>query len=217
MSIVTATRIEASVQADGRLSVRELHEADAGESEVRSYLADAEADLDAMLVENSRLFLGRLATVERKAASPAAEGATLMLLPVGSLFFSVLNASPSALLGYGTWDAIAAGRMLVGVDPADADFDAAGKTGGEKTHVLSTTEMPSHTHVQDAHSHATVSDGGTVATNGAGNAMATVNQSGATGSFVSGSATAVNQGAGGGQAHNNLPPYFACYIWKRTA
>ncbi len=62
MQIVTATRLEASVQKDGRLAVRELHQADGGESEVRAYLAEGDADLDAMLAANSRAYLERLAT-----------------------------------------------------------------------------------------------------------------------------------------------------------
>lgn len=60
--VITSTRLSANVQRDGRLAVRELHEADGGESEVREYLAEAGADLDAMLAEGGRLFLERLAT-----------------------------------------------------------------------------------------------------------------------------------------------------------
>lgn len=62
MAIVTATRLEAFPQIDGRLAVRELHEADGGEREERVYLAPAGADLDAMLAANSARFLERLAT-----------------------------------------------------------------------------------------------------------------------------------------------------------
>jgi hypothetical protein len=58
----TATRLSANVQVDGRLAVRELHEADTGEYEVRDYLAEAAADLDAMLEANSLAYLERLAT-----------------------------------------------------------------------------------------------------------------------------------------------------------
>lgn len=62
MAIVTATRIEASPQIDGRIAVRELHTSDAGDSDERSYLADAGADLDAVMAANSVRFLERLAT-----------------------------------------------------------------------------------------------------------------------------------------------------------
>ncbi len=60
--VVTSTRLSANAQRDGRLAVRELHAADGGESETREYLAEAGADLDAMLAANGRLFLERLAT-----------------------------------------------------------------------------------------------------------------------------------------------------------
>ena len=45
------------------------------------------------------------------------------------------------------------GRVPVGVDAAQTEFDTRGETGGAKTHLLSSAEMPSHTHVQDAHTH----------------------------------------------------------------
>lgn len=73
--------------------------------------------------------------------------------PVGSVFISVVSTNPGTLLGYGTWSALAAGRMLVGIDAGDADFDTAEEPGGAKTTTLTTNELPSHTHVQDAHTH----------------------------------------------------------------
>ena len=56
------------------------------------------------------------------------------MLPVGSLYLAVVNTNPATSLGYGTWAAIGAGRMLVGHDIADPDFDTAEETGGTKTH-----------------------------------------------------------------------------------
>lgn len=47
------------------------------------------------------------------------------------------------------------GRVPVGRDSAQTEFDVLGETGGEKTHLLTTTEMPAHAHVQNAHGHAT--------------------------------------------------------------
>lgn len=61
MATITSTRLEAAPQIDGRLAVRELHQADGGESEERTYLAPADADLDSMLEEGGRLFLAALA------------------------------------------------------------------------------------------------------------------------------------------------------------
>lgn len=53
--------------------------------------------------------------------------------PVGSVFISVVSTNPATLLGYGTWSAFGSGRVLVGLDASDSDFNAAEKTGGAKT------------------------------------------------------------------------------------
>jgi microcystin-dependent protein len=45
------------------------------------------------------------------------------------------------------------GRIPVGFDSSQTEFDTLGETGGAKTHTLTTAEMPSHTHVQDSHNH----------------------------------------------------------------
>jgi microcystin-dependent protein len=45
------------------------------------------------------------------------------------------------------------GRVPVGLDSGQTEFDAMGETGGAKTHTLTSTEMPSHTHTQNAHTH----------------------------------------------------------------
>ena len=45
------------------------------------------------------------------------------------------------------------GRIPVGRDSSQTEFDALGEAGGAKTHTLTTSEMPSHTHVQNSHNH----------------------------------------------------------------
>jgi microcystin-dependent protein len=157
--------------------------------------------------------------------------------PVGSVFIAVVNTNPGTLLGYGTWSAFAAGRMLVGFNAGDADFDTAEETGGAKTVTLTAAQsgLPQHTHLQNVHTHlqnahshvitsqtattgaATSYEHGTLDTSSA-EAEATETTANAT--AVNQDATAVNQNAGpadASQAHSNMPPYITVYMWKRTA
>lgn len=53
--------------------------------------------------------------------------------PVGSVFISVSSTNPGTSLGFGTWVAFGAGRVLVGLDAGDPDFDTSEETGGAKT------------------------------------------------------------------------------------
>lgn len=123
---------------------------------------------------------------------------TSTVWPVGSVYISVVATNPATLLGFGTWSAFAAGRTLVGIDAGQTEFDTVEETGGEKTHVLTESEMPAHTH--------TVSY--------AGNGSAGSNPASDAGAI----AGSVNTGSkGGGAAHNNLQPYIVTYMWKRTA
>jgi microcystin-dependent protein len=99
------------------------------------------------------------------------------------------------------------GNVPVGRDSAQAEFDTLGETGGAKTHTLTSAEMPSHTHTQDAHSHNTGGYATAQGTfTGAGNSYQMVNQ-GANQQNGTSSVAAVNQSTGGGGAHNNLQPY----------
>jgi hypothetical protein len=72
--------------------------------------------------------------------------------PVGSVFIAVVSTDPATLLGYGTWSAFGAGRVLVGLDSGDTDFDTAEETGGAKTKAISAhagaavADHAAHTH-----------------------------------------------------------------------
>lgn len=138
-----------------------------------------------------------------------------MIYPVGSIYMSVNNVSPSTLFG-GTWEQIKDKFLL-----SCGDTYTAGATGGEATHVLTTNEMPQHTHIQNAHSHtqnyhtwyndASNYDVRLASSSGGYHGMA------GTYGYATQAATAVNQNTGGSQAHNNMPPYLAVYMWKRIA
>ena len=68
--------------------------------------------------------------------------------PVGSIYMSATMSTVEevqAAFG-GTWEAWGSGKVPVGVDPEDTDFDTVEETGGEKTHTLTVDEMPSHRH-----------------------------------------------------------------------
>lgn len=116
--------------------------------------------------------------------------------PVGAIYLSVTEVDPSSLFG-GTWERIG-GRFLLG---ADSTY-AAGSTGGEAAHTLTVDEMPRHNH-----------EIGNL--NAAGNATPYMTVQAQDKKGYGGNVQTMF--AGGGKAHNNLPPYLAVYMWVRTA
>lgn len=119
-----------------------------------------------------------------------------MVYPVGSVYVSVNATNPSALFG-GTWEQIK-DRFLLSA----GNTYKVGATGGEDAHVLTVDEMPRHNHSID-----------------------NLNASGSTTPYMTVQAQE-KKGyggnvqtffTGGGQAHNNMPPYIVVYIWQRTA
>lgn len=173
------------------------------------------------LMESTQMALD---TMERKLSEAglniSSDGGTSLLdavYPVGAIYMSMEATNPSKLFG-GLWERIGVGRMLISAGGGDGQviddntykgrgqttgittdvtFFPVGETGGELDHTLSIAEIPSHNH--DAHI-------------GSQKAFASGNVAGykdATGKKVTGS-------AGGDGKHNNLPPYLAVYMWKRT-
>lgn len=137
--------------------------------------------------------------------------------PVGSIYMSVNSTSPAILFG-GTWEAMPAGRVLL----AQGKNYAAGSTGGEATHTLTINEMPAHSHSGTTnstgnHTHSSYgAQGGTRKSNWAG-ANDNYDPNYPTGSAGTHSHTVSIANTGGGAAHNNMQPYLAVYMWKRTA
>lgn len=117
----------------------------------------------------------------------------LTIYPVGSVYISVSSTSPASLFG-GTWERIKDTFLL-----AAGDSYTAGSTGGETTHTLTVEEMPSH-------SHATNILGGIGGSTTGGYLVARNDCNGW---------TYVAIYAGGGAAHNNMPPYLTVYMWRR--
>lgn len=146
------------------------------------------------------------------------ESVAIEAFPVGAVFIAVVSTNPNTLLGYGTWSQIAAGRVLVGQDAGDADFDIAEETGGAKTasgvvtHTHPVTD-PGHTHLTQRYPTATGSlSGFTIDTSMSGtladNTLPT--KSGTTGITTAAPAGAV-------ASISVVQPYFVIYCWKRTA
>lgn len=161
----------------------------------------------------------------------AITAAILAMHPIGSLEFNVTGTNPGTYLG-GTWIAWGTGRVPVGVDTGQTEFNTVEKTGGFKTHTLVTAEMPAHFHggatgnVSNDHTH-TIPGKSSDTTTAGGSSIRVTDVGGlggglgTTGSGTTGGSSANHNHAisseGGGGAHNNLQPYITCYVWKRTA
>jgi microcystin-dependent protein len=156
-----------------------------------------------------------------------------LIFPVGSIRMTVSAADESTFLG-GAWVRWGTGRVPVGVNTSDTNFNTVEKTGGANTHTLSTAELPSHNHTfsgsmtvnaNGAHTHQAssgsykVGSGSTSVyyylTNGGSSSGQTTGSAGSHNHTGSVSGSIGNNGSG--LAHNNLQPYITCYFWKRTA
>ena len=131
------------------------------------------------------------------------ENIMLANYPVGSIYFSVDSANPSTKFG-GTWVAWGAGRVPVGVNVSDSNFNTVEKTGGASNVTLTQSQLPSSLSFKTNDIGFQVYGEGT----NQGEEVATAFGSNTT-------LTLIN--SGGGTAHNNLQPYITCYMWKRTA
>lgn len=136
-------------------------------------------------------------------------------LPIGSIYTNAVdNTNPATLLGYGTWVGFGHGRVMVGVDTTQTEFDTAGETGGAKTVTLTESQMPSHTHGPGSNARFinydnTVSQETVGEISGSGWNIAQT-----TGGTGSSTTTAARGGSG---AHENMPPYITVWLWRRTA
>lgn len=149
------------------------------------------------------------------------------IYPAGSIYMSVNSTNPAYLFG-GTWTAWGSCRMLVGIDTSDSSLSTVEKTGGEKAHTLSTSEIPAHTHgkrtligsvwnmaAQNATQNISCSGVFSTRTTSEGVGYATVYNTRNDGFTFDRSYE--HTSVGGSGSHNNLQPYITCYIWKRTA
>lgn len=178
---------------------------------------------DAVSVTGSKIALSTVGTpnlrnnsvTEDKLATTVMTAILNKIYPVGSIYMSA-SLSTAAQVGTaigGTWVAWGSGRVPVGVNTSDSSFNTVEKTGGEKTHTLTTQEMPSHNHAGQFEYNSSENKLSNIGVyqDGGGTLVNAVNIVTGTG------ATIATPNTGGGQAHNNLQPYITCYMYKRTA
>jgi hypothetical protein len=144
-------------------------------------------------------------------ADAAIAAAKQALYPVGSIYINAgVTTNPATLLGFGTWTAFGAGRVMVGLDAGDALFDALEETGGSKdaivvSHTHGITD-PGHTHTYQAN------------TNGAISIGTDTRQTVATSTSTLSATTGISINSTGSSGTNaNLQPYITVAMWKRTA
>lgn len=139
------------------------------------------------------------------------------LYPVGSIYINAgVSTNPGTLLGFGTWTAFGAGRVMVGLNGSDSSFDTLEETGGSKdaivvshTHTTTVTD-PGHTHSYLTPQIDLVGGGG--------NGIRTVSTSLGTATTSATTGITVSNGTTGSSGTNaNLQPYITVAMWKRTA
>lgn len=120
------------------------------------------------------------------------------IYPIGSIYISTSQVSPASIFG-GTWEQLK-DRFLLGC----GDTYTAGATGGEAAHTLAWDEVPKHSHAYRVGTVGGTDDGlirGITKIVGEHTNNAVIHSSGS--SFQ--------------KPLNNMPPYLAVYMWKRTA
>ena len=126
-----------------------------------------------------------------------------IVFPIGSTYITQTNTNPKTILGFGTWERLK-GKVCLGIDENDSNLNVAKKTGGEKTHTLTISEIAWHEHnyYRDP-----IWAGEEITWGTLGEARNNAN-----GGYVTGK----TQGTGGNQPHNNMQPYEVVgYMWIR--
>lgn len=124
-----------------------------------------------------------------------------LVFPVGSTYITQENVNPNAILGFGTWERLK-GKVCLGLDEDDADLNAIGKTGGEKTHILTLSEMPQHNHAINTANKQGNMEWGYQFDYGEHDA----------------SYNGIMEKVGGSKPHNNMQPYeIVGYMWIRRS
>ena len=148
------------------------------------------------------------------------------IYPVGSIYMSTVSTNPATLFGFGTWEAMPAGRVLLaqGKSSWGTTYNA-GSTGGEATHQLTVGELPAHNHTASTnttgnHTHQFQLYGPNGNTNMNFPSDFDTNYARNKGTTLSAgnhSHTININNTGSSQSHNNMQPYLTVYMWKRVS
>lgn len=150
----------------------------------------------------------------------AVAAAKAALFPVGAIYTAVVSTNPGTLLGFGTWVAFGAGRVMVGYDSSNALFDTAEETGGSADAIV-----VSHTHTasvtDSGHTHNTTITLMDDSTGSGVNGIVDGDNSYSSVTYTSSSSTTgisvSNSTTGSSGTNANYQPYITVYMWKRTA
>jgi hypothetical protein len=150
------------------------------------------------------------------------QAAMAALFPVGAIYTAVVSTNPATLIGFGTWTAFGAGRVMVGFDSGNALFDTAEETGGSADAIT-----VSHTHTatstDSGHTHTTTWNNINDFVQGSQSPGAEQSPDDIQGTFniATNSSTAnittTIASAGSSGTNANYQPYITVYMWKRTA
>lgn len=163
------------------------------------------------------------------------------IYPVGSIYINAgVTTNPATLLGFGTWTAFGAGRVLVGLNASDSAFDTLQETGGSKDAIVVSHTHTGSTNTTGGHQHFAVYNGGTdsssqysptvgstkslaAAGGAAGFELYTLNgtsqtpDGGLTSTAGAHSHSFTTDSTGSSGTNANLQPYITVCMWLRTA
>ena len=185
-----------------------------------NYYEDAISRIENMMLDAADIqSYATAAAQSASAAQTSAEQASAISManaiacfPVGTILMTATNTNPGTYIG-GTWTEIK-GKFLL----AQSNSHPAGSTGGSENVTLTAANLP-------AHRHFIMNNNPADSTPTSGNTLARYDRSfgareGEYYNLNTNSGEAVwgrTSATGSGTAHDNMPPYLAVYIWKRTA
>ena len=146
------------------------------------------------------------------------QAALALMYPVGSIYTNAtVSTNPATLLGFGTWTAFAAGRVMVGFDSGNALFDTAEETGGSADAItVSHTHTATSTVTDGGHTHG-LNTGSSTAGGGTATSVKTASGGDVTATATTGITVATSIASTGSSGTNaNYQPYITVYMWKRT-